>query len=241
MHFRTIKRGFRYVKRTRDFQSVFDYLGMINNLSKMLNVNKSVISSMISELNETGLIEYIDKKLGSSGNPTGALLNPAGIRILYCTVRTIKPKVMIETGVSSGSSTSIILTAMQKNKIGKLISIDLNPSSKDSDEWIPETKESGWIIPQELRNRWELHNGKSLDLLKPILAEFDQIDIFFHDSDHSYENMNFEFETSYPKLKRGGVILSDNASNINSAFSNFASSKTKKWKVISDFGIMVKS
>lgn len=242
MDFRTIKRGLKYVSRTRDFKAVFDYLGLINNLAKILNVDKKNISQLINEFNESGLIGYLDEKLGiMKGNPTGALLNPAGMRILYCVVRLSKPKIMIETGVSSGSSTSIILQAMQKNKVGKLVSIDLNPSSKESDEWIPETRESGWVIPNELRSRWELHNGKSSDLLKPVLDKFNEIDIFFHDSDHSYENMLFEFETSFPKIKKDVIILSDNASNLNSAFLDFASSKTKKWKIITDTGILVKS
>lgn len=81
-------------------------------------------------------------------------MGPASTKILYCAVRIIKPEIMIEMGVSSGSSTSIILKAMEKNNSGKLISIDLHPSSKESAEWIKDAKESGWIIPDELRHRW---------------------------------------------------------------------------------------
>ncbi len=40
MDFRTIKRGLKYVSRTRDFKAVFDYLWLINNLAKILNVDK---------------------------------------------------------------------------------------------------------------------------------------------------------------------------------------------------------
>lgn len=49
--------------------------------------------------------------------------------------------------------------------------------------------------------------------------------------------MKFEFNQSFPKLRYGGIILSDNAANINSAFSEFAG---KNGTIISDFGIMVK-
>lgn len=241
MDFRTVKRGFNYVKRTRDFKAVKDYLDLTKNMSKIFGVDKKTISTLVEEFNNSGLIEHIDSKLGvMKNNPTGALLNPGEMRIIYATVRLVKPKIMIETGVSSGSTTSIILKAMEKNEIGKLFSIDLHPSSKESEEWIPDSKESGWIIPDELRSRWELHYGKTKDILKPLLDKFEEIDIFFHDSDHSYENMMYEFETSYPKLRNGGVILSDNASNLNSAFSDFASPITKNFKIITDCGILVK-
>lgn len=62
MNLRVIKRGFKYLRRTRDFKSVFDYLLMEKNLSNILDVKKQKISELINEFSETGLISYIDKK-----------------------------------------------------------------------------------------------------------------------------------------------------------------------------------
>jgi hypothetical protein len=47
------------------------------------------------------------------------------------------------------------------------------------------------------------------------------IDIFIHDSEHSYENMMFEYITAWHYLKEGGILLSDDT-NLNKAFSDFS-------------------
>lgn len=35
------------------------------------------------------------------------------------------------------------------------------------------------------------------------------IDVFIHDSDHSYDVIAFEIETAYPYLRSGGVLVAD--------------------------------
>jgi len=59
---------------------------------------------------------------------------------------------MVETGVFSGVSSSYILCAMEANKRGQLYSIDLP-------QW--HEGKSGWVIPDYLRHRWHLIQGKS--------------------------------------------------------------------------------
>lgn len=56
------------------------------------------------------------------------------------------------------------------------------------DVWKPNT-------PSYPRSRWSLTSGKSSDHLEPLLRRIGPVDIFLHDSDHSYENMQFEFRT----------------------------------------------
>jgi len=41
-----------------------------------------------------------------------------------------------------------------------------------------------------------------------------------HDSDHSYENMAFEFEQAFPKLKHGGLLMSDDT-HLHAAWDDF--------------------
>jgi predicted O-methyltransferase YrrM len=43
------------------------------------------------------------------------------------------------------------------------------------------------------------------------LAELGNIGVFIHDSLHTYEHMRWEFETAYPYLRTGGLLLSDDA------------------------------
>lgn len=143
---------------------------------------------------------------------------------LYVMVRAFKPEVMIETGVAHGVSSWSILNAMEKNKKGKLYSIDLpNVVVKKDYEIKRFDKESGWVVPDILRHRWELHIGPSEKLLPELGNRLKAIDIFFHDSGHSYENMKFEFDTAARFLKPGGLIVSDDVHK-NSAFSEFVAS-----------------
>jgi predicted O-methyltransferase YrrM len=137
---------------------------------------------------------------------------------LYAVVRTAKPKVVVETGVASGVSSAHILRALAANGSGTLHSIDLPNVQKDS--VLPEGRSSGWIVPQTLRDRWQLQLGDSRTLLPALLATLDHVDFFFHDSDHSYEAMSFEFEQVFPKLRIGALVMSDDT-HLHTAWDDF--------------------
>jgi len=113
---------------------------------------------------------------------------------VYCLVRAWKPKICIETGVAGGQTTCAILAALRKNDWGFLFSID--PAVLPSD-WY--RYEPGEKIPGFLVKRWIFLKGETKDIL-PRLVEFlklchDEVDFFFHDSAHSFENILFEFRT----------------------------------------------
>lgn len=145
-----------------------------------------------------------------------SLNNFSGI-FMYVLCRLLKPEKIVETGIAYGNSSLFILQALNENKKGQLYSIDyvFRP-------W--ETREAiGSAIPSRLRNRWHLVFGSTNKKLKKTLEELDEIDIFFHDSLHTYKNMMFEFNTTWQHIKKGGFLLSDDI-NDNSAFYQFYSS-----------------
>src|SRR5262249_21197546 len=72
----------------------------------------------------------------------------------------------------------------------------------------------------DLRPRWQLHRGVSRRLLLGILQSEGAVDLFIHDSLHTRANMLWEFETVWPTLAPGGVIVADDAGD-NSAFAEF--------------------
>jgi predicted O-methyltransferase YrrM len=121
----------------------------------------------------------------------------------YAVTRTLQPRKVVETGVCYGVTSSYILKAMEMNGEGHLDSIDLPPLGKDPDRQI------GRFIPEELRSRWTLHRGASSRLLRPLLNQLGSIDLFVHDSQHTYRNMRDEFATAWPFLRAGGVLISD--------------------------------
>lgn len=159
------------------------------------------------------LKEHFREAINNYGHPIAGMTTPLRGPVLYVLCRTVKPLFVVETGVASGVSSTFILQALEDNRKGKLFSIDLpNPNVKNK---------TGWLIPEQLRSRWYLIVGKSRDKLIPILDDLKTIDIFLHDSEHSYENMIWEYRTSWRYLSRGGLLLSDDI-NSNNAFSDFS-------------------
>lgn len=82
----------------------------------------------------------------------------------------------------------------------------------------------GAMIPDNLRDRWELVYGMASKKLKPLLDSIKPIDIFIHDSAHTYSNMMFEFQTSWSFIKEGGFLISDDIAS-NNAFYDFSNQK----------------
>jgi hypothetical protein len=115
-------------------------------------------------------------------------------------------------------TSAYILAALEANEQGHLYSIDLPPLGKNGDDYV------GWLVPNELQKRWSLRRGTSRRLLGPLIAELGAIDLFVHDSLHTYKNMKHEFETVWPDLRVGGVLISDDIEG-NAAFLQLALSK----------------
>jgi predicted O-methyltransferase YrrM len=178
--------------------------------------------------------ESIEEKRSAHGGKRSSWweygLSPTLGTILYLICRKHRPDVVVETGVASGVSSSHILVALEKNEHGQLYSIDL-ASGRES--------RSGWRIPDYLRHRWHLTPGRSTETLEPLLEKVAEIDIFLHDSDHSYQNMMWEFETAWAHLKAGGLLLAHNI-DYNDVFSDFCREHGVKGYTLDDMGGIVK-
>ena len=150
--------------------------------------------------------------------------------VIYALCRYKKPDIVVETGVASGISSAYILAALEQNKKGRLYSIDM-PGWQDAP--------SGWLIPDDLKKRWHLTLGRSSETLEPLLEKLSEIDIFLHDSDHSYRNMTWEFQTAWERLRPGGLLLSHNI-DTNSAFEDFCRDVRLPGHVLDNTGGLVK-
>jgi predicted O-methyltransferase YrrM len=157
----------------------------------------------------------------------GNNLNTTFGKWIYCCIRVTNPNTVIETGVAHGYSSWIILNALNKNKKGVLYSIDLPNNDTNSDYNFKDQPTTGWLVPDSLKDRWKLNLGDAKVLLPQILNDIKHLDIFFHDSDHSYEHMKYEFETSYPFIVNGGLLLSDDVHK-NAAFSEYVKTNNLK-------------
>ncbi|MCA9394504.1 MAG: class I SAM-dependent methyltransferase [Candidatus Omnitrophica bacterium] len=200
------------------------------------------------ELNASGIMEHLDrqralaskfeyKTVNGKKARTGCINDREAI-VMYAFIREIQPRLLVETGVCNGFSTTIILQAIRENGVGFLYSIDLpevmGKEYKPGAFWegkggaaIPPQKDSGWVVPKCLRASWRLILGKSQEKLSDVLNEIGLIDFFFHDSEHSYECLTFELNSADDHMNAGGLIVADDI-HCNNAFQDFCRQKCYK-------------
>lgn len=182
---------------------------------------------------QQSLIHDIYEKYSSFLTPS-AISKRLGERV-YCLIRSLKPDVVVETGVANGGSTLCMLSALNKNGTGHLYSVDM-PSYAEEDlkeildndipqnnltgGSIPADKSPGWIIPEQYRDQWTLYEGRTYERLPNVLDVHDKIDMFFHDADHSYAGMMFDYTLAWQHLRADGFLLSDDI-QYNPAFFDF--------------------
>ena len=169
-----------------------------------------------------------------------------GWEFLYMAVRFAKPQTVFETGVFDGQSSAVILQALSDNGSGMLISIDLPAAEtikmsthRMQDTNLPPNCQPGWTIPDYLRERHRLVLGDSKKVLPSLFEEYSHIDIFFHDSLHTFEHQYFEYTIAWPKLSKGGLLLSDDIF-WSAAFHKFCKQVRRPYICIGEFGAVKK-
>ena len=90
----------------------------------------------------------------------------------------------------------------------------------------------GYIVPAHLRKRWDLRLGDSKILLHPLLNELEEIDIFIHDSLHTYDHMMYEYTEAWPFINKSGLLISHDI-QMSRAFKIFCSVNRKFFYVLS--------
>ena len=148
-------------------------------------------------------------------------------RCCYLACRLVHPEVVVETGVAYGASSAFILRALEANGRGTLHSIDLPPLRRGYQRYW------GIAVPEDLRDRWNLYRGTSANVLPQLLEKTRTVDLFVHDSLHTRGNMRREFDTVWPCLRRGGVLLADDVER-NRAFGELRQKDPALWRVVRD-------
>lgn len=243
-------------KQPLDTTSIDPYLAQcfFRDEQELLGYKQEVYESqLIPELQEKAE-EFGQTTVGHTYRGYAYELADIGIEAglyLYSLIRKLQPETAVETGVCNGFSTAFLLLALAKNQKGKLYSLDFpevaGANYEDGTFWqgkrgavIPNGKAPGWVIPEPLKSRWELSLGRSQETLPALLERLGTIDLFFHDSEHSYECMWFECHEAYQVLREGGMMIFDDIT-WNQAFQNFAQDKNKKIIYIGkDLGFIIK-
>ncbi len=119
----------------------------------------------------------------------------------YCLVRALKPRLVVETGTADGLGTALLAQALTNNALtgspGELLSFDIDP-------------QSGWLLDTPTFEGVRLVIGDALTTL-PSELDGRKVDLFIHDSDHSYEHERAELDLAVLHGSNELVLVSDNA------------------------------
>lgn len=177
--------------------------------------------SYVREFEASDVLATIDEARTEHRRRTGhsrfAAINQFTHPRLYALVRKLEPDTVVETGVCNGVSTYIVLRALEANGHGHLHSVDSPP-----EERIPDGEQPGWIIPDDLRDRWSLTIGLSQEKLPNVIADLDTIDLFLHDTKASI--LDEELDIVWSKLAEGAVVTADDVHE-SDAFGNVVASR----------------
>lgn len=118
--------------------------------------------------------------------------------LLYLLVRHLRPSLTIEMGVADGRSTGVILAALDANRHGRLVSVDIDQ------------RVGGPAIGHP---RWELRvhaDGKAGSRqLRQLMTRTDAPDLCFHDAAHTYYNQYSDYRTAWHTMRSGATLISD--------------------------------
>lgn len=206
-------------------------------VARYFKADASIVDNLYREIDNSGFMHDI---LAKANVKKGFFdLNMAMVLrapTLYVVCRLLKPEIVVETGVAEGFSSAYILYALEMNNKGSLYSIDL-PNQPGQE--LKGQRATGWLVPENLRKRWTLILGASKDKLPPLLDDLKKIDVFYHDSEHSYKNMMFEFNVAIKYLDKDGIVISDDITD-NNSFNDFCNSVKQRPLSLFKLGILKK-
>jgi len=133
--------------------------------------------------------------------PRSSAVEESSSFLLYGLIRLIRPLSVLETGVANGHSSFLIVRALLANGHGVLHSVDLDANA-------------GGLLAESERKIWQLHVLDSLNLresLRSVVNSLPGIDLFLHDSDHTYRWQTLELDLAYANLRPHGIVIADDA------------------------------
>ncbi|MCL4328821.1 MAG: class I SAM-dependent methyltransferase [Candidatus Thermoplasmatota archaeon] len=123
---------------------------------------------------------------------------------IYIATALLKPGNVVETGVGPGTTSFAFLSAIGNS--GNLYSFDLGVKYGQEKAELP----VGFVVPERVKKNWHLTIGNSRETLLPKLREIGSVNIFFHDSEHTYDHVTLELDSVLPYLRGNWIIMVDN-------------------------------
>jgi len=198
---RTALRGLKARHRWRTMDSEAEKRDRPSRLARVLDCSVDRIRTDEDEIRTDAAFQSAYRERYEELAEAGALSETTGrldATTMYVVCRVLEPDVVVQTGVLFGSFDAYILRALDRNGHGNLHSIDLPEQ--------PAPFENGYLIPPDLRSRWDLRLGDVRDILPDVLDEVSPLDLFLHDSLHEAGHMRWEYEQALERLRSEGVL-----------------------------------
>lgn len=186
-------------------------------VASLANVSVDRAEGSIAEARrEEALFRYIARRHREGGRP-GYIEIDAPLE-LYALTRLLRPRHVVEVGVSSGVSSAYLLAALVRNGRGTLHSVDLpswaavppHAPARHRASWsLPPGRTSGWAVPSRLRGRWDLRLGDKADLLPALAQEIPGVELFVYDVPHTDPSAYREFLDLDRCFAVGSVAIAD--------------------------------
>lgn len=214
------RRTFKLLCRTATSPSISDlrnvspslYVSATDLLQSYFGASETTLAEIKAEFQALlpQLRERYNRLSGSLAYPDVFAIEDQTSFLLYALSRILVPTTVLETGVANGHSTFFLLHAVLKNGRGSLHSIDI-------------AYDVGQLLSDTEKAMWSLHVLRGRPLRRSFARLIDalpQIDLFFHDSNHSYLWQAWELHCIRSKMNFGSVLISDDV-DASCAFQDF--------------------
>jgi hypothetical protein len=208
----------KYVYTEKINKSVFDYsvINLIHTLSELNNKLQKINEKSVFDLENSSdkifyeisdnLIFLESKGAGIKTSVIGDSGSKTRLKVLAYIINYLDFDLIIESGTQHGIS-ALFMERFSITKNCNIYSVDVKNNI------IPEGigKINYVVLSSPVRKSFKTFTKKLIKRNSRLL--------YFHDSDHSYENMSFEFNWAWNELKVD-CLISDDVSE-NTAFSKF--------------------
>ncbi len=122
-------------------------------------------------------------------------------KLLFNAIRFMRPRHCVEIGTAFGMSGMFSLQALEKlEENGRLWTIEAADIQYAT---------SSALLKDRFGDRVSCLHGMSTDCLPSVIQEADDIDFYFHDGGHHFDNIVDNFQQVKPHLRSGSIVLID--------------------------------
>jgi predicted O-methyltransferase YrrM len=134
----------------------------------------------------------------------------------YDTLRAVRPGLALEVGTSLGMTSLYLLAAMARNRLGRLVTVDVAPSK---------AAYARALFDAFGADRVTSLLGRSENVLPAVLADTPLFDWVFVDIDHRYASTVAHWHLLAEHVRPGGYIVFDDI--------NFGNGMRRAWREVS--------